>query len=66
MGRKISAKNLAELGLWPMTFRSTWKYIQRANFKILKTTDILGRMHFLTRVPIVNELLPSVGFIIEK
>ena len=66
MGRKISAKNLAELGLWPMTFRSTWKYIQWANFKILKTTDILGRMHFLTRVPIVNELLPSVGFIIEK
>ena len=64
--RKIQAKNLAELGLWPMTFRSTLNYIEEAGFKVLKTTDILGRMHFLTRIPIVRELLPSVGFILRK
>ena len=66
MGRKIKAKNLAELGLWPMTFRSTLGYINKAGFKVLKTTDILGRIHFLTRLPIIRELLPSVGFIIRK
>jgi len=66
MGRKIKAKNLAELGLWPMTFRSTLRYIDRAGFKILKTTDILGRMNFLTRIPIIRELLNSVGFILQK
>lgn len=67
MSRKISAKNLAELGLWPMTFASTRKYIKQANFKILKTTDILGRLHFLTKIPIAREILiNSVGFILKK
>ena len=67
MGRKILAKNLAELGLWPMTFKSTVRYIKQANFKILKTTDILGRLHFLTKIPIVREVLVnSAGFIIKK
>lgn len=66
MGRKIKAKNLAELGLWPMTFKSTKRYIEKANFKVLKTTDILGRMDFLTKIPIIRELLPSVGFILIK
>ena len=66
MSRKITAKSLAELGLWPMTFRSTLRYIKKANFRILKTTDILGRRHFLTKIPIVREILPSVGFILKK
>jgi len=66
MSRKISAKNLAELGLWPMTFRLTSRYIKKADFKILKITDIFGQIHFLTKIPIIRELLPSVGFIIKK
>jgi len=67
MGRKISAKDLAELGLWPMTFGSTMRYIKKANFKILKTTDILGRMHFSTKIPIAREvLINSAGFILRK
>jgi len=66
MGRKISANNLSELGLWPMTFRSTIAYIKKANFKILKTTDILGRMHFLTKIPVIRELLNSIGFILRR
>ncbi|MBM2820564.1 MAG: Methyltransferase type 11, partial [Candidatus Berkelbacteria bacterium] len=66
MGRKISAKKLAELGLWPMTFKSTMQYIEKTKFKILKTTDILGRMHFLTKIPVIRELLNSVGFILRK
>lgn len=66
MSRKISAKSLAELGLWPMTFRSTLKYIDKVGFKVLKTTDILGRLHFLTKIPIIRELIPSVGFVIKK
>lgn len=66
MSRKISAKNLAGLGLWPMTFRSTLKYVEGANFKISKTTDILGRIHWLTRISVIRELIPSVGFILKK
>lgn len=66
LSRKISAKNLAELGLWPMTVKSTLKYIDKAGFRVLKTTDILGRMHFLTKIPIIRELLLSVGFILRR
>jgi len=66
LGRKISATNLAELGLWPMTFRLTARYIKRANFEVVKTTDILGRMDFLTKISVIRELLPSVGFILRK
>lgn len=66
MGRKIIGKNLSELGLWPMTVKSTLQYIKKTRFKILKTTDILGKMNFLTQAPIVKELLPSVGFILKK
>jgi len=66
MGRKITAKNLAELGIWPMTVRSTSRYIKKAGFKILKTTDILGRINFFTKIPIIRELLPSFGFILRK
>ncbi len=66
MSRKIKAKNLAGLGLWPMTFRSTIHYIGEVKFKVVKTTDILGRMHFMTHIPIIRELIPSVGFIIRK
>lgn len=63
---RIRADSLAELGLWPMTFKKTQKYLFSANFEILKTIDILGRIHFLTKLPIVRELLPSVGFIVRK
>ena len=62
----IQANSLAELGLWPMTFYSTKKLIKKTNFRILKTIDILFRLHLLTRLPIVRELLPSVGFIARK
>jgi len=63
---QIKANSLAELGLWPMTFGATQKLIKKTNFRILKTTDILFRFHFLTRLPIVRELLPSVGWVAEK
>ncbi len=67
MSRKIEAGSLAELGLWPMTFKSTLGYIEKANFKILKTTEILGRMHFITKVPIGREfLINSAGFILKR
>lgn len=66
-GSNIKANSLAELGLWPMTMRRTLKLIKQADFKVLKTIDILGRMHFLTRIPGIREVaLPSVGFILKK
>ncbi len=64
--RKIKAKNVNELGIWPMTVRSTRQYINRTGFKVVKTTDIIGRMHFLTKILIISELLNSVGFILKK
>lgn len=63
----IQANSLAELGLWPMTFNHTEKLIKRADFKIIKTTDILGRCHFLTKIPFLREvLINSAGFILKK
>lgn len=63
----IRADSLAELGLWPMTFKSTAVYIDKTGFQILKTTDILGRLHYLTKFPLLQEVLfPSVGFILRK
>lgn len=63
----IKADSLAELGLWPMTFYKTLKLINQANFRVLKTTDILFKCHFITKTPFLREfLLPSVGFIIRK
>lgn len=66
-GSNIQANSLTELGLWPMTFRYTEKLIKQANFKIIKTTDILGRVHFLTKIPLLREVLVnSTGFILKK
>ncbi|MFA6492751.1 MAG: class I SAM-dependent methyltransferase [Patescibacteria group bacterium] len=63
----IKADSINALGIWPMTFTSTQKFIRQANFLILKTVDILGRMHFVTKIPLLREfLLPSVGFILAK
>jgi SAM-dependent methyltransferase len=63
----IQAQTLAELGLWPMTFKNTLRLIKKSNFKILKTEDILFRIHFLTKLPFIREIvLPSVGFILKK
>ena len=66
-GSNVKAETLAELGLWPMTFISTAEYINKAGFKVVKTTDILGRLHFITKIPILREIiLPSVGFILKR
>lgn len=65
--RHIKAESLAELGLWPMTFGRTKRYLNRAGFNVIKTTDILFRMHFLTKIPILRDfLLPSVGYILTR
>lgn len=66
-GAKIKENSLAELGIWPMTFSSTFYYLMRTNFQILKTTEILGRVHFLTKVPFLRDVLVnSAGFILQK
>ncbi len=63
----IKANFLAELGLWPMTFSATIDLIKKADFEIIKTTDILGRIDLITKIPIFREfLLPSVGFMLAK
>ncbi len=63
----ITANYVNALGIWPMTFVRTQKLILQANFKILKTTDILFKIHFITKIPFLREfLLPSVGFILAK
>lgn len=64
---KITANSLSELGLYPMTFKKTVKLIKQADFKVIKTYDILGRIHFLTKIPLLREFfLPSVGFILQN
>lgn len=63
----IREDSISELGIWPMTFRSTLKYLSQTNFKVLKTIDILGRFHFLTKIPLLREVfINSAGFILQK
>jgi len=65
--KKITAKNLAELNLYPITFKKILSMIRQSGFEIIETKDAHLRLHFITRIPILREILvPSVVFILFK
>jgi len=64
---RIDARSLAEMGLYPITFKRMLKLIDRSGFNLRDTKDVHFRMHFLTRIPLVREVaVPSVAFILVK
>ncbi|KKP75956.1 MAG: hypothetical protein UR73_C0031G0004 [candidate division WS6 bacterium GW2011_GWF1_35_23] len=63
----IRENSLAEMSYYPVTFRKMKKMIERGGYKIIGTQDIHFRLHFMTRIPILNEILvPAVAFIGRK
>ena len=64
---KISANSYAEAGLYPITFRKMSNMISKSGFKLIATKDTHFRLHFLTKIPLIREILvPAVTFIVKK
>ncbi|MFC1717201.1 class I SAM-dependent methyltransferase [Candidatus Poribacteria bacterium] len=66
-GNEISADSLDEMNLYPITFRRIAKIIGESEFRIVATRDTHFRLHCLTRIPVVREIMvPAVAFIVRK
>lgn len=64
---RIEDHSYAEARLYPITFRKMQKMIFNSGFRLLETRDFHFRMHFLTKIPVLREILvPSVAFILRK
>jgi len=65
--KKVPGNSLAELHYHPVTFRRMLSLIRRSGFDLLATRDTHFRLHALTRVPLLREVLvPAVAFILLK
>ena len=63
----ISVNSFKEAGLYPITFKRMREMILKSGFKILDTKDTHLRLHFLTKIPLLREVLvSSVSFILKK
>lgn len=62
---RINAKSYAEALLYPITFSRMLNLISSSGFKVLATKNTLLRLHALTKIPLLREVLvPSVAFIL--
>jgi len=65
--RKLSENSFEDGNLYKITFKKILKMISLSNFKIITTKDTHFRLHFLTKIPVIREILvPSVAFILTK
>ena len=63
---RIDGKSYAEALLYPITFSAMLKLISSSGFKVLATKNTLLRLHALTKIPLLREVLvPSVAFILK-
>lgn len=64
---KIKGNSYADEHLWPSTFRGMRKLIENAGFKYERGLDTHLKLHFMTKIPVLREILvPSVAFISRK
>ena len=62
---RIEEGSLSELGLFPITFRQALKLAKAAGLKVLSTKDTHFRLHFLTKIPLIREVMvPAVVFLL--
>jgi len=62
-----NSSSFEEVSLFPITFRRMEEMIRLSNFKLIATKDTHLRLHFLTKIPIVREIMvPAVAFISTK
>jgi len=65
--KKVKENSFEEKTLYPVTFRKMQRMILSSGFNIIATRDTHFRMHFLTRIPVLREILiPSAVFILTK
>jgi|GEM_PF-1730360 len=61
------ARSYAEYGIFPVTYQKMRRLISESGFRLLATKDHHFRLHFLTKIPIVREVVvPVVVFILRK
>jgi len=66
-GKKIYASSFNEAGIYSITFKRMQKMILESGFKLITTKDVLLRLHFLTKIPLIREIaVPTVIFILLK
>ena len=63
----VEGSSYEEVGLYRVTFRRMRKLIEQSGFRIVATKDPHFRLHFLTRVPLLREVLvPVAAFVVQK
>jgi SAM-dependent methyltransferase len=64
---KITGHSYEDLGLYKITFKKMKQMIKISNFQLIDTLDTHFRLHFLTKIPVLQEILiPAVSFIMLK
>jgi SAM-dependent methyltransferase len=64
---RINAESFEDINLFPITFKKMLKMVTISGFKVMATKDTHFRMHFLTKIPVIQEIaVPSVSFILKK
>lgn len=65
--RNVPGNSREELHLYKITHRKMMKMIQASNFRVLDTNDVHFRLHALTKVPLIREILvPAISYICVK
>jgi SAM-dependent methyltransferase len=66
-GYRTESKSYADEDLYPMTSRGTAGLIRDADLEVVATRDTHLRLHFLTKVPLLREVLvPVVSFVARR
>lgn len=66
-GRVGKVDSYDELGLYRITVRKMLQMISLSNFNVVALKDTHLRLHFLTKIPLIRELvIPAMTFILQK
>jgi len=65
--KHIAGNSFEDHNLYKVTFAQMAALLRATPYKLLATQDTHFRMHFLTKIPLVREILvPAVAFIMRK
>jgi SAM-dependent methyltransferase len=65
--KKINGNSFEDHGLYKVTFSKMVGLLHETPYKLLATQDTHFRLHFLTKIPLIREILvPAVSFFLQK
>ncbi len=65
--KKIKGNCYEDYLIYKVTFSGMQRMLQKAGFEIVDTLDTHFRLHFMTKIPLLQEILvPAVAFIVRK